>query len=130
MALPESDAAYLDAKQIAHEVSVDAGMTCVVLAKWPLPPGYQPEAADLLLRLQAGYPDVPPDMWWFDPAVRLANGRVIPATEVTEQHIGRSWQRWSRHFQAGQWQSGIDGLESFLALIRRELQRSASELAA
>jgi hypothetical protein len=42
--------------------------------------------------------------------------------------VGRSWQRWSRHFAAGQWQSGIDGLESFLALVRRELERSVPVL--
>ena len=34
------------------------------------------------------------------------------------------WQRWSRHFSHGQWRPGIDGLESYLALIRRDLERS------
>lgn len=126
MTLPDSDAAYLSTRQVPHKVSNDAGMICVVLPSWPLPPGYNQEIADLLVRLQAGYPDVPPDMWWFDPPVRLANGGTIPATDVTEQYFGRSWQRWSRHLQPGQWKSGIDGLESFLALIRRELERTAS----
>jgi hypothetical protein len=60
-------------------------------------------------------------MWWFDPPVRRVDGLDIPATQVVEQHVGRSWQRWSRHFSAGQWQSGIDGLESYLALIQREV---------
>lgn len=126
MALPDLDAAYLSTRQVEHKVSTDAGMICVVLPSWPLPPGYDREVADLLVRLQAGYPDIPPDMWWFDPPVRLANGGTIPATDVTEQYFGRSWQRWSRHLQPGQWKSGIDGLESFLALIRRELERTAS----
>jgi E2/UBC family protein E len=100
-------------------------MTCIVFPQWRLPPGYDRQSSDLLLRLPAGYPDVPPDMWWFDPAVRLSNGQVIQATEATEQHLGRSWQRWSRHFANGQWRSGVDGLESFVALIQRELTRSA-----
>lgn len=130
MALPKSDIIYLADKKIAHEVLVEAGMTCVVFPKWILPRGYDRKTSDLLLRLQAGYPDVPPDMWWFDPAVRLTNGGLVPATDVTEQHLGRSWQRWSRHLEAGQWQSGIDGLESFLALIRRELNRCATGIAA
>jgi hypothetical protein len=63
-------------------------------------------------------------MWWFDPPVRLADGRAITATEVVERHLGRSWQRWSRHFTDGQWQSGIDGLESYVALIRSDLERN------
>ena len=87
------------------------------------PAGFDPEKADLLLRLQPGYPDVPPDMWWFDPPVRREDGQPIPQTEVIEHYLGRGWQRWSRHLPAGQWRSGIDGLESFLALLRKELER-------
>ena len=98
-------------------------MTCVVLQGYRLPAGYDREQADLLLRLNPGYPDVQPDMWWFDPGIHLKDGRVVRATEVTEQHLGRTWQRWSRHFIAGQWQSGIDSLESYLALISGELER-------
>jgi hypothetical protein len=98
-------------------------MTCVVFPGFVLPSGYNVQQADLLLRLSPGFPDVAPDMWWFSPAVRLADGRSVQATDVTEHHLGRPWQRWSRHFNAGQWRSGIDSIESFLALIRKELQR-------
>ena len=127
MALPESDQEYLRQRGWVHEVLTDANMTCVLVKGYELPYGYNLPAADLLLRLSPGYPDVAPDMWWFDPAITLADGRVIRATEVREIHLGRSWQRWSRHLQSGQWQSGIDGLESFHALIRRELERRALE---
>ena len=102
-------------------------MTCVVVPKWPLPHGLDHAEADLLVRLSPGYPDVPPDMWWFSPAVHLANGGLLPATDVVETYLGRTWQRWSRHFNSGQWQSGVDGLESFLALVRQDLRRSVPE---
>jgi E2/UBC family protein E len=69
-------------------------------------------------------------MWWFCPGIKLADGRAAQATEAIERHLGRDWQRWSRHFQAGQWRSGIDGLESYLALIRQELGRSTGVLIA
>jgi hypothetical protein len=62
-------------------------------------------------------------MWWFSPSLMLEDGRQIEATQVTEYYLGRQWQRWSRHFNAGQWRSGIDCLETFLALIRKELER-------
>ncbi len=128
--LPDVDAEYLAERQIAHEIRVDSGMTCVLFPNYALPPGFDRERSDLLIRLSPGYPDVSPDMWWFDPPVRLANGQALPATEVVETHLGRDWQRWSRHFDAGQWQSGIDGLESYLALIRRELERGTAGVAA
>jgi hypothetical protein len=68
-------------------------------------------------------------MWWFDPPVHRADSTPLPGTEVVEQHLGRSWQRWSRHFNTGQWHSGVDGLESYLALIRQNLERSVPEIA-
>lgn len=123
MGLPASDLAYLVERGITHVLTADQGMTCVIFPGWQLPAEYAQTQSDLLLRLHPGYPDVPPDMWWFDPAVTLSDGRVIEATQVTEPYLGRSWQRWSRHFPPGQWQSGIDGLESFLALITHELRR-------
>lgn len=127
MSLPPDDEIYLSERHPDRQCHLEAGMTCLVFPGWALPEGYDPTVADLLVRLPAGYPDVAPDMWWFDPAVRLAGGVTIQATEVTEHHLGRSWQRWSRHFDAGQWQSGVDGLESFLALIQRELLRCAPQ---
>ncbi len=101
-------------------------MICLIFPGWPLPTGYVCKSADLLLRLHPGYPDAPPDMWWFDPALQLTDGQQLEATQVTEQHLGRSWQRWSRHLTADQWQSGVDGLESYLALISKELARCAN----
>lgn len=130
MSLPETDTAFLAERAVDHEVVIDGGMTCVIIRAWPLPTGFDRESADLMLRLSPGYPDVNPDMWWFEPAVRLASGQNLPATEVVEQHFGRSWQRWSRHLNGGQWRSGIDGLESYLALIRQDLERSVPMAAA
>jgi hypothetical protein len=125
VSLPQSEVTCLTERGLEYTVSVEANMTCVVFPNYPLPLGYDRSTSDLLLRLSPGFPDVPPDMWWFNPPVRLPDGRVVPATELTEHHLGRPWQRWSRHFNAGQWRSGTDSLESFLALIRRELERCA-----
>lgn len=123
MSLPEHDATCLVERGVTFTVTVEAGMTCVVLRGYRLPSGYDHDQADLLLRLSPGFPDVQPDMWWFDPAIRLKDGRVVKATEQTEHHLGRNWQRWSRHFNSGQWRSGTDSLESYLALIRKELEQ-------
>lgn len=128
--LPPVDAQYLAERGIAHSLTTEAAMQCLVLPSFPLPLGYDRATSDLLLRLHAGYPDVPPDMWWFDPTIRRADGKPIPQTELIEHYLGRSWQRWSRHLSAGQWRSGVDGVESYLALIRRELARCVVSLAA
>lgn len=127
MALPQSDIDYLTQRGRPFSVAEEANMTCVLFPGHYLPPGLDRSQADLLVRLSPGFPDVPPDMWWFDPGVRYADGRIIQCTEAVEPHLGRSWQRWSRHLSAGQWQPGTDSLESYLALIQRELERYALE---
>ena len=127
MSLPELDMAYLNNRGIPYQVLVESSMTCVVIPQWTLPKGLNLSASDLLLRLSPGYPDVQPDMWWFDPPVRLADGCELPATSAVEGYLGRKWQRWSRHFNGSQWKSGVDSLESYLALIWRELERGVPE---
>jgi hypothetical protein len=127
VSLPQHDLAHLGQRGQPYDITTEANMVCVVLRGYALPRGYDRPNSDLLLRLQPGYPDVPPDMWWFDPPVRRTDGKAIPATDSVEHHLGRTWQRWSRHFNGGQWRSGVDTLESFLALVRKELERCATD---
>lgn len=129
MPLPPSELAYLTSRGEPFEVSTEGNMLCVVIRGYRLPPGYSRPSVDLFLRLPTGFPDLPPDMWWFDPPAQRADGQVIQAADAVEQHLGRAWQRWSRHFNQGQWRSGVDTLESFLALIRKELERCALKVA-
>lgn len=124
--LPPDDSAYLAERFPGFSQSVESNMLCVVLPGYALPGGLAPTSADLLLRLAPGYPDVPPDMWWFDPAVQRTDGQAIPNTQVTENHLGRTWQRWSRHLAPGQWRPGVDSLQTYLALVRRNLDSAAS----
>ena len=126
MSLPAVDITFLNDRGIAHDIVVESGMTCIVIPQWPLPQGFDRVEADLLVRLTPGYPDVPPDMWWFDPPVHRADGQALPATSVIEYYLGRKWQRWSRHFSGAQWESGVDCLESYLALIRQDLKRGVN----
>jgi hypothetical protein len=128
--LPSNDQSHLDERAPGSSVTVDGGMICVVIPDFALAAGFTQTKADLLLRLSPGYPDLPPDMWWFNPAVRRMDGRPIAATEVQETYFGRTWQRWSRHLNAGQWRAGVDSIESYLALVRRELEHAAGALAA
>jgi hypothetical protein len=129
MSLPEADRHFLAERELPHQVLDDSNMTCIVFLGWPLPPGLSVREVDLLVRLAAGYPDVAPDCWWVTPAVSREDGSVIPATDLPQEFLGRTWQRWSRHFP-GNWQSGIDGLQSLLVRIRAEFDLAASGQAA
>ena len=126
MALPVEDTEYLAERGIVYEVREEGGMICLLFPGWPLPAGLNASSVDVLIRLAPGYPDIPPDMWWVDPPLRDAAGSEIPATQSMESHLGRTWQRWSRHFSAGQWQAGIDRLSGFLALMVSEFRKAGA----
>ncbi|KUI36459.1 E2/UBC family protein [Mycobacterium sp. GA-2829] len=129
MNLPDSDHEYLSAEGISYRVFEDGGMLCVLLGAFPLPAGLNEPSVDVMLRLAALYPDAAPDMWWVTPALTTSGGLAIPGTEVTEIYCGRSWQRWSRHLEPGMWRAGVDGLHTFMALLRNELAKAARSAA-
>lgn len=121
--LPADDEYFLQERGLKYTTTTDENMLCISVATYPLPEGYDHSEADLLIRLSPGYPDIQPDMWWFNPGIKLADGRTIRATDQTQPFLGRNWQRWSRHLNAGDWRPGYDTIESYFALIDQELQR-------
>jgi Prokaryotic E2 family E len=126
--LRADDQQFLEGLGLPYQVTSEHGMVCVVIKDWPLPSVYSPTVTDLLLRLAPGFPDVPPDMFWCDPPVKLAaTGGFPPAADLFENYLGRTWQRFSRHLAAGQWVASRDSLGSYLALIRRDLTTTAAQ---
>jgi hypothetical protein len=121
VSLPPADTTYLSEHGIRYTVTPEGGMLFVILERWRLPSGYNRTSVDLLLRLPPGFPDVAPDMWWVSPPLKLFNGQPVKSAEVTQEFFGRMWQRWSRHFVAGQWRPGVDNMGSFLALVRGDM---------
>lgn len=125
MNLPKEDVDFLGAAGLSYRV-FDDGMLNVELLDFELPPGLNAPHANILFRLSPNYPDTPPDMWWAVPHLTTASGGAITATESIEVYDGRNWQRWSRHLEGGIWNSGIDGLESYVRLLRTELEKAAT----
>lgn len=128
--LPPYDQAFLDERHPGWSQVQEGGMLCVILPGFRLPPGLTTGVSDLLLRLSSGYPDIPPDMWWFEPFVCRVDGAAIDRTDSHEPYLGRVWQRWSRHLDPGHWRSGVDSLESYLSLVNSQLAAAARSLAA
>ncbi|HEY3888807.1 MAG TPA: E2/UBC family protein, partial [Caulobacteraceae bacterium] len=96
MAIPEGDSQYLTERAPGYSIINEGSMVCVIIPRFRVPSSFGVTESDLLIRLSSGYPDVPPDMWWFDPPLRRTDGQIVPATDQFEQHLGRTWQRWSR----------------------------------
>jgi Prokaryotic E2 family E len=121
--LPEDDIAFLRSKGYQYTVTLEQGVGYLVITDFPLPGAYTPRTAELLIRIVAGYPNSQLDMFWTSPDVKLAVTNVFPdRSDVKETYLGRSWQRWSRHWQV-EWRPGVDGLETFVGAIVNELNK-------
>jgi len=124
MFLPESDRDYLTAKGIQFEQKTIGRLNGLLIKNWKLPEGkYDHACSDLLILVPPGYPDVHPDMWYFDPPILLLpNNTNAIATDGKYSFDGKVWQRWSRHLAPGEWRSSIDGIHTFLQKVNIALE--------
>jgi E2/UBC family protein E len=124
--LPAEDGAWLDGLGLDWSAALDGSMLDIIVAGYRVPAGYDHDQSDLLIRLPASWPDGTPDMFWFDPPLRLKSGGGWPDRAADMTIIaGRTWQRWSRHIGGG-WRSGVDGIGNYLAIIDRALVEAVS----
>jgi len=128
MQLPESDEDYLRAKEYEHELVPVGSEGCLIIKNYPVSDQlFNRSSVDLMIRIPAQYNNAALDMFYCDPELRLKESGAYPqAAEVFEEHAGRRWQRFSRHFPpSAPWQAGIDGLPKLLTFVQRELRPSS-----
>jgi hypothetical protein len=123
--LPEQDRQYLGDRGLAWDEIVEGIYKGIVFRSFPLPGGrFDVSVADILILLPTGYPDVPPDMFYLFPWVRLVPLSQYPkAADQPFQFQGQSWQRWSRH--NAEWRPGTDGIWTMLKRIEYALELAA-----
>lgn len=102
--MPSPERLVVDAegvKQQGYEIAIveDGTRFYVVLANFSLPQGYVPEKTDLMVIADYQYPMSALDMFWTEPHVRCTNGAWPQNADQFEQHMDRTWQRWSWHYQ-------------------------------
>lgn len=124
MFLPEFDREYLISKGYDFKEIESNGEKGLIISNYPLPEGkYNVEKSDLLIVLKTGYPDIPIDMWYFNPGILLLpDNRQANRTNVTKSFNNINWQRWSRHFPKTEWRAGRDGIHTFLKRVDKALE--------
>jgi hypothetical protein len=122
--LPSRDRQYLSERSLTFEEVTQGPQKGLVLPKWVISRGcLDHNQADLLILLPDGYPDVPPDMFYLNPWVRVATTGQFPRmASVSFQFNGISWQRWSRH--NNEWRRGVDGIWTMLKRVEHALSEA------
>lgn len=121
--LPE-DIVYLDANHQDRwkKLSEGSGKYALLIECFSIPAGFVEPTSDLMVLIPTSYPASPLDMFYFNPPLSKVNGVDAGALAI-EEHFGRSWQRWSRHYE---WIPGQDSLYTHIEYVREELLSAAS----
>ena len=69
----------------------------VIIDNYLLPKGYNVEEVTLMVLIPPNYPPSALDMFYVTPNIQRLDGKEIQALCI-ENHLGREWQRWSRHY--------------------------------
>ena len=118
--LSPEDREFLDSNDYEWEPLTETSKNGLVIRQYALPEGYVPEKSDLMVLIPPGYPVSPIDMFYFSPGVGRKDGRDIGAL-AEENHFGRTWQRWSRHYQ-NEWRPGIDSVATHIPYVGNQLR--------
>ncbi|MCY4005814.1 MAG: hypothetical protein OXE84_03160 [Rhodobacteraceae bacterium] len=120
--MPPEDVEYLDAHFPSRwrPLSEGSGKHALLIEGFEVPDGFAQATADLMVLVPLGYPGIGLDMFYFDPPLSKLNGKD-PGALVPEEHFGRIWQRWSRHYE---WVVGEDDLYRHIEYVRNELERA------
>lgn len=123
--LPEADREYLTSKGIIFVEVEKEGKKVVILRGRPLPAErFDTKLVDILIVLPPGYPDVPPDMFYLWPWVKIVPANTFPkAADQPLDFGGQRWQRWSRHNT--EWRPGIDGIRTMIKRVEYALENAA-----
>ena len=121
--LPE-DNEYLEANHRGRWRKLLEGSTKrgLLIQGFPLPRGYTSPHSDSMILVPHGYPGEPLDMFYFEPPLAKADGTALGAI-AWEEHFGRTWQRWSRHYR---WAPGSDNLVTHIEFIVNQLRSEVS----
>lgn len=79
-------------------------------------------SCDVLILIPTGYATTRLDSFYTVPQLALPGGGPPNCATTETTLFGRQWQFWSRHLADGEWRPGVDGLETYLQYIRRELK--------
>jgi hypothetical protein len=98
------------------------GWTYLIVPEYPLPDGFTPNSARLLVKLPPLFPDAAPDMFWLNPPVHTTTGAPPQGTSM-EPVLETQWQRFSWHLAPGAWRPGISSLRDYMRCVRARLEK-------
>lgn len=85
------------------ELEIDPALNWFVVKRFPLPQGWNSSQTSVLVLIPSGYPTTPPDNFYTDGELRLADGRPPGSTTANQHQADRIWLMFSYHVEPSDW---------------------------
>ena len=126
--LQEQDVEFLDSLGLEWEAVLEGKKQWLIVRGYELPAGCNGSHVDSALDIPRSYPAEQIDMFYCLPKVTRADGSALPQTEATQNILGTTFQRWSRHRKsADDWDPATDCVESQFELVEEALCREVGQ---
>lgn len=99
------------------------GAQLVTIPNVRLPQGWSQQTTTIYFIAPVGYPLAKPDCFWADPALRLSNGGMPQAANITpipDTNQNQVWFSW----HAEHWNPNRDSLLTYMRIIEARLKRA------
>jgi hypothetical protein len=123
-ALLDVDEAYLNSLGYHWETVTEGAARWLLINNYQIPVGYTSRSVVLALLVPLTYPTAQIDMFYTYPALKLASGRPIAATQPTANIRKLGFGGWSRHRA---WNPAVDNVITQLALVESAIAREIGE---
>jgi hypothetical protein len=96
----------------------------VVIPRLALPAGWSQLSTNARFVVPDGYPYAPPDCFWADPALRLANGAMPKNTAIGNPVPGQPQANllWFSWHVGGNWNAGTCKLMTYVNVVRNRFE--------
>lgn len=123
-ALLETDETYLDALGYRWETDAENSGRWLLIHNYRVPTGYTVASVTLALLVPPNYPAAMIDMFYTYPALKLASGHAIPATQQAANIRGLGFNGWSRHRP---WNPAVDNVVTQIAMVDSAIAKEVGE---
>lgn len=112
------------------DIEVGPQLEWLVIDQWPLPAGWNKQKTALLVFIPPGYPVTPPDNFYTDNDLLLANGATPGNTSPNQVGpLDKQWLQFSFHIENGDWHAHTDLLQghnlfTFLNGVEKRLEEA------
>ena len=111
------------------DLEIGSNLDWVIIKKWTLQTGWSKSETQVLVLIPPGYPVTPPDNFYTDNDLRLANGGQPSNSSVNVSQLGRFWLQFSYHVEPEDWKPHADLLQghNLLTFLKIGVTRRLSE---